>query len=253
MTYFEMLMKINYSRVLNMSNFWYKPKLHYIAKYFSVVVSPALILLGVSPNAVTIFSFVVSLGAVVGIAFAGVDNLYIPVSLFLLFHWLFDFVDGDMARVQNSSTFLGRWMDGMSGILLYGLVYISFGFLLFRETQNPLWLLMGSLVGFITGIGQMNVDRYSAYRRWIKEEQGIDIGTHELTPLFSVMSTINFDLYVGLIFVAGFFYSVNVVILVLVVGLIWSSMFFYYYSSLIFKSTSSIVDKPKHDGTGKLR
>ena len=253
MTYIEMFRKINRLRVLNMSNFWYKPKLHYIGKYFSVTISPVLVLLGISANTLTIFSFFVSLGAVVGIAFVGVDSLYIPVGLFLLFHWLFDFVDGDMARVQDSSTFLGRWMDGMSGILIFGLVYISFGFLLFCETQNPLWLLMGSLVGFVAAIGQMNVDRYSAFRRWIKEEQGIDIGTHQLSPVLSVISTLFSDFYIGLIFMAGFFYSNNIVILLLLIGLAWNSVFFYYYSSKLCKATYNITDKPKHDGTGKLR
>lgn len=248
-----MFKKINRSKVLNMSNFWYKPKLNYIGKYFSAIVSPALILLKISPNAVTIFSFFVSLGAVVGIAFGSTDNLYMSVGLFLLFHWLFDFVDGDMARVQNASTFWGRWMDGMSGILIFGLSYISFGFLLFRETQNPLWCLMGSLAGLISAVGVLNVDRYSAYRRWIREEQGIDIGTHQLTPAFSIMLTVFIDLYIGLIFVAGFFYSNNIVILLLVIGLVWNSIFFYYYSSKLCKATYNIKDKPKHDGTGKLR
>lgn len=253
MTYIEMASKINQLRVLNMTNFWYKPKLHYIAKYFSVTISPVLVLAGVSANTVTIFSFFISLGAVIGIAFVGINNLYIPVSLLLLFHWLFDFVDGDMARVQNTSTFWGRWMDGMSGIFILGLVYISFGFLLFRETQNPLWCLMGSLVGLIAVVGQLNIDRYSAYRRWIREEQGIDIGTHQLPPLLDIMSTIQFDLYVGLLFMVGFYYSKYIVILILGVGLIWNSIFFYYYSSKLCKATYNITDKPKHDGTGKLR
>ena len=253
MTYLEMFRKINQLRVLNMSNFWHKPKLHYIAKYFSVATSPALVMAGVSANTVTIISFIISLGAVIGIAFVGVEYLYIPVSLFLLFHWLFDFVDGDMARVQNASTFWGRWMDGMSGIITLGLVYISFGFLLFRETQNPLWCLMGSLVGLIAVVGQLNIDRYSAYRRWIREEQGVDIGIHQLPSLLDIMSTIYFDLYVGLLFIVGFFYSNNIVILFLVIGLVWNSIFFYYFSSKLCKATYTITDKPKHDGTGKLR
>lgn len=80
--------------------------------------------LGVTPNAITIASIFLGIGA--GIAFY-FDSMAINVVGMLLLIWAnsFDSADGQLARMTHQYSRLGRILDGMSGDLWFATIYIA--------------------------------------------------------------------------------------------------------------------------------
>ncbi len=80
--------------------------------------------LGVSPNAITIASIFLGVGA--GILFYPA-NLWINVAGMLLLVWAnsFDSADGQLARLTGQYSRLGRILDGLSGDFWFAAIYIA--------------------------------------------------------------------------------------------------------------------------------
>lgn len=80
--------------------------------------------LGISPNAITIASIFLGIGA--GIAF-GFDDLYINIAGMFLLIWAnsFDSADGQLARMTKQYTRLGRILDGLSGDFWFFTIYVA--------------------------------------------------------------------------------------------------------------------------------
>lgn len=72
--------------------------------------------LGIKPNAITIASIFLGVGA--GIAFY-FNNIWINVAGMLLLMWAnsFDSADGQLARMTGQYSRIGRILDGLSGDL----------------------------------------------------------------------------------------------------------------------------------------
>ncbi len=108
--------------------------------------------LGVTPNAITIASIFLGVGA--GIAFY-YNNIWINVIGMLLLVWAnsFDSADGQLARMTHQYSRLGRILDGLSGDLWFATIYVA---ICLRENatsaffmERP-WLIW--VVAVITGI-----------------------------------------------------------------------------------------------------
>lgn len=80
--------------------------------------------LGVTPNAITISSIFIGLGA--GVAFY-FPELWINVIGMLLLIWAnsFDSADGQLARMTKQYSRLGRILDGLSGDFWFAAIYIA--------------------------------------------------------------------------------------------------------------------------------
>ena len=80
--------------------------------------------LGVTPNAITIASIFLGIGA--GIAFY-FNNLWINVIGMLLLVWAnsFDSADGQLARITKQYSRFGRVLDGLAGFLWFVTIYIA--------------------------------------------------------------------------------------------------------------------------------
>lgn len=80
--------------------------------------------LGVTPNAVTIASIFLGVGA--GIMFY-YDDIWVNVIGMLLLVWAnsFDSADGQLARMTGQYSKIGRILDGLSGDLWFATIYIA--------------------------------------------------------------------------------------------------------------------------------
>ena len=80
--------------------------------------------LGISPNAITIASIFLGVGA--GIAFY-FNSLWINIAGMLLLMWAnsFDSADGQLARMTGQYSRIGRILDGLSGDLWFFTIYVA--------------------------------------------------------------------------------------------------------------------------------
>lgn len=102
--------------------------------------------LGISPNAVTIASIFLGVGA--GICFY-FDNLWITILGIFLLVWAnsYDSADGQLARMTKQFSALGRILDGFAGNLWFASIYIAICLRLTPDWGIWIWVL-----AIITGI-----------------------------------------------------------------------------------------------------
>lgn len=94
--------------------------------------------LGVTPNAVTIAS--IFIGVASGICFY-FENIYATILgiFFLVWANSFDSADGQLARMTNNYSPLGRVLDGFAGDLWFASIYIAICCRLFPEWGWSIW------------------------------------------------------------------------------------------------------------------
>jgi phosphatidylglycerophosphate synthase len=96
-----------------------------VLRPLSIVVTAALLPLGVSANAVTYFGIVVCLAAAALMAAGDRAALIAGAALFNFFAVL-DCVDGNVARVRGGSAY-GPWVDALGGYVAYTAVLLAAG------------------------------------------------------------------------------------------------------------------------------
>ena len=244
---FKEVIKLRYVK-----NIFLTYRLFHVGKYFSAFITPFLILSKISANSISYSRYIIGWASVISVAFTTIDELLIPVLLFILC-WLFDFVDGDIARIKKESTFYGRYIDGTIDIHIDSFLFLSFGIMLYNSGVNINWLIFGAISCILTVMANLNIDRYSAFRRWIKEENNIDIGTHELPYLIKLLSTIYLDAYIIIMILTAISSDIFYAKIFIMIGIAWNTLFYMYYLILGMRNTRGIEDKPKHDGSGNLR
>ena len=80
--------------------------------------------LGVTPNAITIASIILGIGA--GVAFY-FNNIWINILGVILLVWAdsFDSADGQLARMTKQYSRIGRILDGLSGDIWFFCIYVA--------------------------------------------------------------------------------------------------------------------------------
>ncbi len=136
--------------------------------------------LGITPNAITIASIFLGVGA--GIAFY-FNDLWINIAGMLLLIWAnsFDSADGQLARMTHQYSRLGRILDGLSGDFWFAAIYVA---ICLRENatsaffmERP-WLIW--VVAVVTGICHAKQAAMADYYRqfhlyFLKGEDGSEL------------------------------------------------------------------------------
>ena len=136
--------------------------------------------LGVTPNAITIASIFLGIGA--GIAFY-YSNIWINIAGMALLIWAnsFDSADGQLARMTKQYSRLGRILDGLSGDIWFATIYIA---ICLRENSTSLffeahpWLIW--VIAVVTGIFHAKQAAMADYYRqfhlyFLKGEDGSEL------------------------------------------------------------------------------
>lgn len=130
--------------------------------------------LGVTPNAVTIASIFLGVGA--GICFY-FDNIWITLLGIFLLVWAnsYDSADGQLARMTKQFSALGRILDGFAGNLWFASIYIAICLRLYPDWGLWIWAL-----AIVTGIFHSKQAAMADYYRnthllFLKGESGSEL------------------------------------------------------------------------------
>lgn len=136
--------------------------------------------LGVTPNAITIASIFLGVGA--GVCFYFNNIWWNLLAVFLLI-WAdsFDSADGQLARMTGQYSRLGRILDGLSGDIWFASIYIA---ICLRENVTSdffsahhwvIWVV-AVVTGICHGIQAAMADYYRQYHLWfLKGETGSEL------------------------------------------------------------------------------
>lgn len=102
----------------------------------------------ITPTQVTIFSFIISIMAALFILYPSYKSLFIG-ALLVQVSWVFDSVDGQLARYKNLSTKFGAWLDDQLDVLKSFLYLMSFSCHFFLLTNSIQFIVWGSICSFL--------------------------------------------------------------------------------------------------------
>jgi len=144
----------------------------YMTRPFSPYLSFSAYKLGLSPNTVSILSFLFcAIGAVILL----LSDNYIIFVLAAIFWWIgaiLDSSDGDLARFLGKNSMFGGWLDSILDRLKEFLIFSIMGFLAWKHFHNDMYLLLGLLSIFSTVMSGYITD---SKKLFIKEKRRPEI------------------------------------------------------------------------------
>ena len=150
--------------------------------------------LGVTPNAITIASIVLGVGA--GVCFYCGNSVIDLLGMFLLI-WAdsFDSADGQLARMTGQYSRIGRILDGLSGDLWFAAIYVA---ICLRENETSAffmehtWLIW--VIAVVTGLCHATQAAMADYYRqfhlfFLKGKEGSELeSSDDLTAKYKTLS-----------------------------------------------------------------
>lgn len=144
--------------------------------------------LGVTPNAVTIASIFLGIGA--GICFY-FDNIWISLLGIFLLVWAnsYDSADGQLARMTKQFSALGRVLDGFAGNLWFASIYVGICLRLYPEWGGWIWVL-ACVTGYFHSKQAEMADYYrNVHLLFLKGKAGSELdNSAELTAKFKELT-----------------------------------------------------------------
>lgn len=144
--------------------------------------------MGISPNAVTIASIFLGIGA--GICFY-FDNIWVSILGIFLLVWAnsYDSADGQLARMTKQFSALGRVLDGFAGNLWFASIYIAICLRLYPEWGGWIWVL-ACVTGYFHSKQTEMADYYrNIHLLFLKGKTGSELdNSAELTEKFNNLS-----------------------------------------------------------------
>lgn len=134
-------------------------------RLLGLVISPLLI--KVNPNVISFFSLLCGFSGLLFSKFLmiGLDK----VIYFFIIAFILDFADGLIARYQKTTSFHGRFIDGLFDILVIGFLHIVLINYLFVSNSNSLNTNFYYITILLLPIQHLILDRYSALTRWCND------------------------------------------------------------------------------------
>ncbi len=142
--------------------------------------------LGITPNTITLFSYVI--GAVGGMLFYFNDLKVNIIGIMLIMCANFcDSADGQLARLTKNCTLLGRALDGLADNVWFVCIYVAIAFRLmpqtipFTDVEWGLWIwVLSVVVGFLCHSPEGSLADY--YRQihlyFLKGEEGSELDNY---------------------------------------------------------------------------
>ncbi len=136
----------------------------------SYYVTPVFLALRLSADAVTFLGLMFSVLSAFAICI-GTQQSFVMGLILYGFTILCDHIDGRVARARGTSTFFGKFYDGLSDIAKISIVRFALVYKIFNHypTSHLIWVSVACFV--LTPWHVFIFDRYSAYARWINEEK----------------------------------------------------------------------------------
>jgi len=116
-----------------------------ITRTISLYLTKLFLYTSITPNQITLL--VVFFGLLSALFFSfGIHTYDIIASLFFMFKYILDGVDGNIARYRKSGSTMGFYFDRLQHRLVEPLIFIGLGYGAFVRGGNELFILMGALI-----------------------------------------------------------------------------------------------------------
>jgi phosphatidylglycerophosphate synthase len=117
----------------------------------------------ITPNQITVASFVLGLGAAVSFAFADYPVLVLGAVLYHL-SFVLDCVDGKVARLKDTGSIFGGWLDYILDRVRVFVCAVALMGGQFVKTDRPIYLYLAVFVVFLEMLRNLNALRVNAVR-----------------------------------------------------------------------------------------
>ena len=117
----------------------------------------------ITPNQITVASFVLGLGAAFSFAFAEYPALVIGAALYHL-SFVLDCVDGKVARLKDAGSIFGGWLDYILDRVRVAVCAVALMGGQFVKTDRPIYLYLAVFVVFLEMLRNLNALRVNAVR-----------------------------------------------------------------------------------------
>jgi len=182
MSYTLEQVKKSFNAAADNTPFMYKNFLRPLSFYITFI----LLRLGIyKPNHVTIANLVVGLACLIFFGIGTKIFFLLGVSFYALF-MLLDLVDGNMARVTDSATYYGKFLDGTVDALIESFLPFSISLGLYFLRYDIFTVIAGGFTSLLLLFAFLVVNRTALFNRWIAlEERRKGNELEKLNPLKS--------------------------------------------------------------------
>lgn len=101
----------------------------------------------IKPDWVTGFTIFLGVISALLFCFANIYSILIA-AIFLEIYYIFDAVDGQLARVKGQSSLTGAFFDYISNHIVHSLVFLGIGYGLFHRSGNILYFISGAFAAW---------------------------------------------------------------------------------------------------------
>ncbi len=218
----------------------------------SYLFSPFLIILNITPNTITFLNFIISLFSIIFI-FYGSEYFFELGIILYIFYRVFDFCDGAVARYLNTSTFYGRFIDGLADIFLNTFLILSVSFYSFKILNSVPLLLFGCISSVLTAFDTFIYDRYSALARWSNFENRTKITPFIKTKFMQKSKKFYIDIITVLLIIMpfieardeAFYINIFLFFLIFTVSAVQNILLHISFASVHFKLKAKVKTKQK--------
>lgn len=155
---------INYKVRMNFTVRW-------VGRPLANLLTPAFYNSGWSADGVTYFR---AMFGALGIILLIVPDYWAAIAAPACFYFCFvlDCVDGNLARLNNSTSYWGKFIDGLVDFLFVLGAPFAVGIGLAYAGENVLWLAIGAAISISSLTSQMVRNRLSFMREWMVNQSG---------------------------------------------------------------------------------
>tara|TARA_Y100000389_G_scaffold204753_1_gene259394 strand:+ start:7084 stop:7830 length:747 start_codon:yes stop_codon:yes gene_type:complete len=137
-------------------------------RYLSFFLTPLFTIIGLSANQATYIRILVGICSIF-LIFSG------KIILGIFFYFIgdiIDCVDGNIARVKNSATYYGKFLDGWVDIVIENLLIFSLAYYYLKNLNlNDIEIIFFIITIIINLSFNFLLDRYHNFRRWANEDK----------------------------------------------------------------------------------
>ena len=190
--YFKLIKK-SFKRNYSLYHYSHETYIIYLLSIISYIVTPLFLILKIKANTITFINFIIAILSLL-LIFSSKYNYFITgIALYFLFR-VFDFCDGNVARINNQATFYGRFLDATLDIFYESFFILAISFYYFKIFKSEEILLLGIISSIFTIYSTCIHDKYASLIRWMNEENKTNYAPYLRQRFFSRLSLTLIDI-----------------------------------------------------------
>lgn len=118
---------------------------YYVMRPLSFIPTILLYKLNVSPNIVTWAGFILLLSTSF-LFIIGSSEIYFILAIFVNIYFIFDLIDGNLARLYKTTNQYGKFLDGSLGVIGNSVLVLCLGYSVYQDSAKLVGLLLAAYV-----------------------------------------------------------------------------------------------------------